>query len=84
MSIVTISMIAIAALVVLAMLPSKPKSSVPALAMPFGLSRSMRDVEVDEDLQAVSEAYRESERIARQKAAIEKIALLAATSAKAK
>jgi hypothetical protein len=84
MSLVTISMIAIAALVVLALLPSKPKSHSPALAMPFGSSRSMRDIEVDEDLDAVADAYRESERLARQKAAIEKIAQLAATTTKAK
>ncbi|MCL5460421.1 hypothetical protein M3M33_17415, partial [Loigolactobacillus coryniformis] len=69
---------------ILAFLPNKPKPNGPALAMPFGPSRSMRDIEVEEDLQAVGEAFRESERIARQKAAIDKIAQLAVTTTKAK
>jgi|GEM_PF-3934646 len=75
-------LIAIAILVVLAFLPTKPKSS---LGSPiFASARSNRDVEVDEDLASVGDAYRESEIARRKREAIVKVAALQDAAAKSK
>lgn len=85
MTLMSIIMIAIVALIVLAILPKTPKANSQSLSLPsFGPARSMRDMEVDEDLQLHNEAYRDFEYSARKKAAIAKTSALAETTTKAK
>lgn len=81
MSLGFVAMIAIAVLVLLAFLPSK-KGGESSISLPNfnGKVKTSREIEIDEDLEAVGEAYRASEAEARRLAAIEKIAKLAASS----
>lgn len=90
MSFTVVLVFAILFLLWLASRPKQPAAQASGISDPLSqvfrapVQRSLRDIEIEEDLAAVADAYRESESLRRKQEALAKIAAIAAQPVNAK